>query len=280
MQLKATALLKDELQVTLADFSSYDRMSVDVSDLIRAVYKEFHAGGAYAKGKQREFLAWAKKTFPASMFMAFERAAGNRQDLAFEGAVPILVNRKLALEFLKQLVFTPGADNTLEKFLWRVLSCNEMTAQLRVNTLWHYTFSQPARYLAGKSCKLKDWSIDSSSAVMDLVEKAMVQIAADGHTILDPNFDPFSSIAAEQPVFDKWRKDLLLRTVQAADGTEYFIHQRALSEARNPEGEGEGQTMAEQTEYVVKLAEAMANAALVAMRDPRRAICGLLLSQA
>eukprot|EP00966_Prymnesium_polylepis_P005007 114807-Prymnesium_polylepis.1 len=77
--------------------------------------------------------------------MAFECANGSRQDIAFDGAVAIFFNRKIILEFLKSLM-VPGADNQLEKFLSRVLSCNEMTALLRVNTLWKYTFSEPARW--------------------------------------------------------------------------------------------------------------------------------------
>ena len=92
--------------------------------------------------------------------------------------MPIFVNRKIILEFLKSLI-VPGADNKLENFLWRVLSCNEMTALLRVNTLWKYIFSEPARWLAGKGSELKDWSIDKASGVLDLIETAMVAVAAD-----------------------------------------------------------------------------------------------------
>eukprot|EP00966_Prymnesium_polylepis_P027388 633569-Prymnesium_polylepis.1 len=53
------------------------------------------------------------------------------------------------------------------------------------------------------------------------------------------------------------------------------MHRHALSEARSPAGKGN----AEATEFTVGLAETMANAALVAMRDPKRAIASLLKSQ-
>ena len=208
------------------------------------------------------------------MAMPFERAAGGRQDLAFDGAVPIFVNREIILDFLRGLE-VPGADNQLEKFLRRVLSCNEVTAALRVNTLWKYIFSEPARWLAGKAGALNDWSIDSSSRVLDLIEEAMVKVAADGHTLLDPSFDPFAAIAAEQPAFADWRTELMQRKRKTPDGTQYAYNERALSEARSPAGAGNAQA----TERAVKLAEEMANAALVAMRDPRRAICSLLTSQ-
>ena len=116
-------------------------------------------------------------------------------------------------------------DNKLEKFLWRVLSCNEMTALLRVNTLWTYIFSEPARWLAGKGGSLRDWSIDSSSEVMDLVEKAMIDVAADGHTLLDPSFDPFSEIAAKQPAFAAWQVEHMQYKSLAPDGSECYPNQ-------------------------------------------------------
>jgi hypothetical protein len=61
MQIKATQSLKGQLEDSLAEFSSFDRVTVDINDLIRAVFKEFHAGGEYAKGKQREYNAWRLK---------------------------------------------------------------------------------------------------------------------------------------------------------------------------------------------------------------------------
>jgi hypothetical protein len=274
MQIKATESLKETLRDSLAEFYAFDRMSVDVNQLIRSVYKELHGGGAYAKGKGREFTAWVKKHYPSSIWMPLERAEGSRQDLAFDGAVPIFIMRPIVLEFLRGLM-VPGADNQLEKFLLRVLSCNEMTASLRVNTLWHYLFSRPTRFLAGSSRKLNDWSIDSSSKVMDLVEKAMVEVAADGRRLLDPAFDPFEAIAAEQPVFKAWRDKLMAQQVKSFDGTPHKVNELALAEARSPKGDGNTQAI----DMTVRLAEEMANAALVAMRDPKRAICSLLTSQ-
>lgn len=270
----ATELLTEKLQESLAEFSSFDRMSVDGNDLIRAIFKELHGGGEYAKGKGREFVAWLKKHYPDCKFLAFVCANGSRQDIAFDGAVPIFLNRTIILEFLNSLVH-PKCDNKLDLFLWRVLGCNEMTALLRVNTLWKYVFSEPARWLAGCSGEMHDWSIESSSGVMDLIEKAMIEIAADGRKLLDPTFDPFASLAAKQPAFAKWRREHMEATKLALDGRPYPIHQLAIDEARQPTGAGNKQ--AEQT--VIELASKMANGALVAMRDPRRAIMSLLSSQ-
>ena len=206
--------------------------------------------------------------------LAFECAKGSRQDIVLNGSVPIFVNRKIILEFLKSLEAT--GDNRLAKFLSKTLSCNEITAALRVNTLWKYTFSEPARWLSGKAETLNDWSIDSASEVLDLIEKAMVAVAADGHALLDPSFDPFAEIAAKQPAFRRWREqEQMARVQKAPDGSQHEPDKLALSEARSPQGKGNAQA----TERVVALAEKMANGALTAMRDPRRAISSLLTSQ-
>jgi hypothetical protein len=234
MQAAATQALTEELQDSLAEFSSFDRMSADVNDLIYAIWKALHAGGEYAKGWGKEFTAWLKVNHPSLFVPAFECAKGSRQDIVFIGAVPIYVNRTIILKFLKS-VEELGSDNKLAKFLARTLSCNEITASLRVNTLWKYLFSEPARWLAGKGSELDDWSIESSSKVLDLIEKAMVSVAADGHTLLDPSFDPFESIADSQPKFRKWRDEMMARTVLAPDKTPHEIHKLALSEARSPQ---------------------------------------------
>ena len=68
MTLKATECLQLELEDDLAEFSSYERMSVDGMQLIIGTYKEFHPGGAYAKGKQREWEEPVSRGFRKSGF--------------------------------------------------------------------------------------------------------------------------------------------------------------------------------------------------------------------
>eukprot|EP00965_Chrysotila_dentata_P074827 2472678-Pleurochrysis_carterae.AAC.1 len=62
-------------------------MSTDISALIRAIYKELHNEGSYAKGKgRREFHPWLKEKYGGEAFIPLERADGGRQDLDFDGA--------------------------------------------------------------------------------------------------------------------------------------------------------------------------------------------------
>eukprot|EP00966_Prymnesium_polylepis_P330697 7386316-Prymnesium_polylepis.1 len=133
MIIAQTESLKEELSDSLAEFNSFDRMSTDVNDLIRATGKELHAGQEYALGKGREAEAWRKSTDRTHPHVPYDSGNG-RQDLALDGSVALYWNKIQALKFLQGLM-VPGAKNQLEKFLLRTLSCNEMTATLRVNTL-------------------------------------------------------------------------------------------------------------------------------------------------
>ena len=69
-------------------------MSTDFQDVLRAVYKEFHDGGRYYKGHGKEFAEWMRDNYPNVFFMHLERADGGRQDLDYDAAVPMYIDRK------------------------------------------------------------------------------------------------------------------------------------------------------------------------------------------
>ena len=132
------------------------------------------------------------------------------------------------LSFLHPLVNGPASkDNMLEKFLWRVLSCTEMVALLRVNTLWQTIVTEPLRYLTGKSGALADWSMVNSNELLDKVYDLMVDVATDGSTLLSTSLDPFADL--DQPKFDEHRRAQKEQTVTyyrngkpyVYDGNEY-----------------------------------------------------------
>ena len=271
----ATEMLKDSLEDDLAEFSSFDRMSVDGMDLIIASFKELHPGGQYAKGKGREAKAWREKMHSSAMWVPVYNASGNRQDAAFDGSMSLYMNWKLNLDFLHGLVNVPRADNKLELFLWRVHRCNQMHALVRVNTLWKLVITDAMRWLSGKAHVLKEWSLVSADRVLELAEAAFVAIAADGRKLLDANLDPFAEIATSQPAFAAWRAERALQEQTAPDGTPYRVYERSLAEAQSATSPGAVQA----TPMTIALAERMANCALVAMHDTRRAIAEKLTSQ-
>jgi len=100
MSAAQAAHVAEELKPRLELFSSWDRMTTEYTQLLRAAYKEFHHGNKYYKGKGRQFWAWLKDHYPTAFALHFERAEGGRQDLDYDAAVPLYIMRPYIVEFL------------------------------------------------------------------------------------------------------------------------------------------------------------------------------------
>ena len=277
MAAKGDEIVKEKLRDDLAEFSAYERIEPEGGSIIRSSFKQFSAGGEYAKGRGREFRAYHVKYHPTALFIDFERALGSRMDLKFDGCVPLFLNRLICLEFLRGYIECPKSENVLDRSLYTVLRCNEVVALLRANSLWKYIFSEPFRWLTGKSTKIKGWSLFKMSWVLDLVEKAMIEIAADPKRALNPNLDIFGPVAAEVPELKEWCDEQLARKVKAADGkTEYFLVKEVLRRARSPaEGSGEQQA----TAVTLEIIQAQAQRCIEKMHDKKIALADKLESQ-
>ena len=62
----------------------------------------------------------------------------NRQDLRFDGCVPLFMNGDFCLEFLRGYIDCPKSENKLDKSLYTTMCANEFKAGLRANVLWKY----------------------------------------------------------------------------------------------------------------------------------------------
>lgn len=71
--------MKEELKDELETFSSWERMTTDYDQLLRATYKEFHQGCRYYKGKGKEYEHWLREKHPQDFVLHLERADGGRQ---------------------------------------------------------------------------------------------------------------------------------------------------------------------------------------------------------
>ena len=196
MAAKGDALVKEKLQDDLVKFSSFERVDPEGGCVIRGCFKQFHAGGEYCKGRGREAEVWRKKNHRSALYIPFERSVGNRQDLKFDGCVPLFINRIICLEFLRGYIDCPKSENVLDKSLYTILRCNEVVALLRANSLWKFIFSEPFRWLSGKTSKLTGWSLYKMGWALELVEKAMEEIVADPKRALDPTLDIFKPVTS------------------------------------------------------------------------------------
>lgn len=72
------------------------------------------------------------------------------QDLDYDAAVPLFVNRKYFVEFLHERVFVKKHSNILEDFLYVTFTSVQYVAMTRANALVDILISRPLRWLSGE----------------------------------------------------------------------------------------------------------------------------------
>ena len=78
--------------------------------MIHATFKHLHHKGEYEKGRGRSYGAWSKTNHASRLLPAFERSCGSRQDLKFDGCVPLLLHRLNIAEFLRGYLDCPKSE--------------------------------------------------------------------------------------------------------------------------------------------------------------------------
>ena len=266
-----------ELQGHLDAFASWERMSTDFDQFLRAVYKEFHEGGRYYKGKGKEMLQWMRDTHPSACYLHVERAEGGRQDLDFDAAAPIYMNWLFLVEFLHRFVHLSDHANQLEDFLYSVLRSVEFCAMARANALVSLLISQPLRWLAGKASELHDWSPAKATWAYDLVEQTLECVALDGSVLINAQLDIFKPIADEQPLFRDYRKFTYSRAhILSPDrNTTHLLWKATRAELLSPTDPTRQATLTKTIQYL----EVQAAAALRKFHDEKLVIASMLSSK-
>ena len=268
----------EELKPHLDKFSSWERITTDYSQLLRAAYKEFHQGNVYYKGKGREFWVWMEENHPTDFIVHFERAEGGRQDLDYDAAVPLYIMRPYMVEFLHTLVFGADHSNILEDFLYYTFRSEQFIAMTRANAVIDLLVSKPLRWLAGSSYMLHKWSPVSMTRTLDRVEQLFEKASTDGSMLLDASLNVFEEIAEEQPKFAAYLKHVYEEWTQlSADGkTSHLVYKLTQAELFNPKDQSNSSSTvrAKTIEYL----EVQCVAGLRKLRDPKLALANKLTS--
>ena len=109
--------------------------------------------------------------------MHLERAEGGRQDLDYDAAVPMYMDRLYMIEYLHGRVYETGHSNILEDFIYVTHRAIEYIAMMRANALIDLRIARPLRWLAGKSADLTNWSPVSMAFVFEKLEKIFERAA-------------------------------------------------------------------------------------------------------
>lgn len=199
------------------------------------------------------------------------------QDLDYDAAIPLYIDRKFFVEYLHTRVFQKENKNILEDFLYVTFTSMQYVAMTRANAIVDVLVSRPMRWLSGKSSQLENWSPRSMGEVLDIVEQFLMKAQHDGSLFLDENLDLFRTIADKQPLFAAWRQfSLQEETVLSPDGScKHLLWKLTRDELLNPKDETNVRTRQKTIEYL----EVQAVAALRKMQDPKLALCDKLTSQ-
>ena len=268
--------MQAEMQSELDTFSSWERMSTEYSQLLRSTYKEFHHGCRYYKGKGKPYGVWLRETYPKAFVIHLERADSGRQDLDYDAAIPMYVDRKYFVEYLHTVVFSSNHSNILEDFLYVSWRSQQFVAATRANAIIDLLISRPLRWLTGNSRLLDDWSPFSMGAVLDIVEQFFLKAQSNGSLFLDPTLDLFEPIARKQWRFREWRKFTFEEDHRLSpDGTEsHLLYQLVRDELLQPKDPTNTRTRLKTIEYL----EVQCVAAIRKMHDKKLALADKLTS--
>lgn len=199
------------------------------------------------------------------------------QDLDYDAAVPLYINRKYFIEFLHDRVFEKNHSNILEDFLYVTFRSLQYVAMVRANAIVDLLISRPLRWLSGKSSQLHQWSPRSMGEALDLVDDLLRRAQHDGSLLLDASLDIFKSIADKQPLFAEWRRYTYEEdTVLAPDGhKKHLVWKMAREELLHPVDPTNRATRLKTIEYI----EVQCAAGLRKMYDPKLALRDKLSSQ-
>lgn len=192
------------------------------------------------------------------------------QDLDFDAAIPLYIDRPYFIQYLHGIVFGPDHSNILEDFLFVTLRSTQYVAMTRANAIIDLLVSRPLRWLAGKSSQLSEWSAYAMGEALDLVEQLFERAQHDGSLFLDRSLDLFKPISDKQPLFAAWQQDTFERDhILAPDGrTRHLRFKLVRDELLDPIDPSNVATRLKTIEYL----EVQCRAALKKMHDPNLAL--------
>ena len=174
------------------------------------------------------------------------------QDLDFDGAVAMYVNRRYMVDFLDLRIYgTADHQNKLEDAIYVTHTKLEYVAMMRANAVVDLIISVPWRFLSGKGADLDDWSPFSQGIVLDLINDLSERVVNDPSILLDARLDLWKDIKATEPKFQAYFDHLQADKVLAPDGkTKHQWYKLALAEVLDPEDETNRKTRDLTVEYL------------------------------
>lgn len=268
---KLEAHFKHDLEL----IPSHLRVACRLSELLLQVDKEYSFTANYAKGSGDDYYDWKVRYRPGKRYLPIIRVVGgNRQDSAFEGALPVYDGLDDMLAFTHECLLT--GENLLQRSLFLSLGSMEVVAQLRVASILHISVVVPMRWLAGNTHTLahREWGERSMGRVIDILYNAFDEIKDCGELFLDLDFmmNIFSTLYEQLPEFkeylDYFFEQKETNVIGSSKGADRVLGiDEAMVELFMPTKERNRQT----EQFCRDLSVAIAITLLAEMEDPKKA---------
>jgi len=204
-------------------FTSFDRVTPDITSLLRACGKEFdfRSQSTYPKGDAvTYFLHWLQKEHPTRLVLnSFRAMLGGRQDHKLAAALELWWNRDLFVDFLVARAAQEKNVSTLRSAIESSLNSVEVVGALIARSVIFDKIFEPLRFFSASN-DLKDnegWTSLNMAPVYEAVKKITDQAKSNGRLLVNADLDIFSSITSDE--YEKYKADALTDQKQLPNET-------------------------------------------------------------
>ena len=204
------------------NFTSFDRVTADITSLLRACGKEFdfRSQATYPKGDAvTYFFHWLQSKYPTRLVLnSFRAMLGGRQDHKLAAALELWWNRELFVEFLVERAAQEKSKSILRSAIESTLNSVEIVGALIARSVIFDKIFEPLRFFsANNDLKEKEhWTSLNMANVIAAVKSAVDVAKFDGYFLLNEELDVFVDI--ESAVYTQYKADLLREKKELPNG--------------------------------------------------------------
>ena len=219
-------------------FTSFDRVTPDITSLLRACGKEFdfRSQSTYPKGDAvTYFLHWLQESYGTRLVLSSFRAMlGGRQDHKLAAALELWWNRDLFVEFLVKRAEQEKNLSTLRSAIESSLNSVEVVGALIARSIIFDKIFEPLRFFSASN-DLKNnesWTSLDMAPVYEAVKEITDRAKSNGWLLVNAELDVFARIESEE--YEKYKRSILVEQKELPNQTKEAWRERVRAELYEP----------------------------------------------
>jgi hypothetical protein len=223
--------LKEKLSGKAGAFAEAARvLSGGIKGHLRAVYKELDALW-YAKGHSSDFKRYLETDAKGLLYLRAPRPMTARFFWVLRAGCRGYFNRPVQYAFLEGLAPLAEKGSILTDRC-RSEGTVELVGAKRAIAIIYFKFGRDETFLTAG--KVIGWGQGKMAFLNVLKMAAYQKISANPDVALNPSFDPYAAIAAEEPLLREFREKCEMKKQPSADGTSFCIDEEITRRLYHP----------------------------------------------